>query len=89
MYDVSVEDHEYLNHGGQALTLTLYRPVGEGPFPVVVDLHGGAWNKGARAECAERDTVLASQGIAAAALDFRHASDGYPTSLMDTNLAVR
>jgi acetyl esterase len=89
MNDVSVEDHEYLNHGGQALTLTLYRPVGEGPFPVVVDLHGGAWNKGARAECAERDTVLASQGIAAAALDFRHASDGYPTSLMDINLAVR
>ncbi len=42
-----------------------------------------------RAECAERDAVLAQQGIAAAALDFRHAADGYPSSLIDINYAIR
>lgn len=87
--DTVIQDHEYLRHGDRALSLTLYRPAGDGPFPFVIDLHGGAWNKGDRAECAGRCAVLASQGIAAAALDFRHASDGYPNSLIDINYAVR
>jgi acetyl esterase len=86
---VIVEDIEFLRHGERPLLLTLHRPVGDGPFPLVIDLHGGAWNKGARAECAERDAVLAQQGIAAAALDFRHAADGYPSSLIDINYAIR
>jgi acetyl esterase/lipase len=87
--DIIVEDHEYLRHGDRPLRLTLYRPFGDGPFPVVLDLHGGAWNNGDRADCAARDTVLARHGIAAAALDFRHAGDGYPASLLDINYAVR
>jgi acetyl esterase len=81
--------HEYLRHGDRPMLLTLYRPDGDGPFPFVVDLHGGAWSKGDRGECAERCTVLASQGIAAAALDFRQAADGYPSSLIDINYAIR
>ena len=87
--DIIVEDHEYLRHGDRSLRLTLYRPSGDGPFPVVLDLHGGAWNNGDRADCAARDTALASHGIAVAALDFRHAGDGYPASLLDINYAVR
>ena len=87
--EIIVEDHEYLQHGDRPLCLTLYRPAGDGPFPVVIDLHGGAWNKGDRSQCAERCAVLAGQGIAAAALDFRQAADGYPSSLIDINFAVR
>ena len=86
---IIIEDIEFLRHGERPLLLTLYRPAGDGPFPLVIDLHGGAWNKGARAECAQRDTVLAQQGIAAAALDFRHAADGYPSSLIDINYGIR
>jgi acetyl esterase len=87
--DSTVQDHEYLRHGDRPLSLTLYRPAGDGPFPFIIDLHGGAWNKGDRGECAGRCAALASQGIAAAALDFRHAGDGYPSSLIDINYAVR
>jgi acetyl esterase len=87
--DISIQDHEYLRHGERPMLLTLYRPAGKGPFPFVIDLHGGAWNKGDRGECAARCTSLAEQGIAAAALDFRHAADGYPSSLVDINHAVR
>ncbi len=87
--DITIEDHEYLRHGDRAMMLTLYRPAGAGPFPFVIDLHGGAWNKGDRGECAARCTLLAQQGIAAAALDFRHAEDGYPSSSVDINYAVR
>ena len=87
--EITVEDHEYLRHGDRPFSLTIYRPVGDAPHPVVIDLHGGAWNKGSRGECAERCSVLASEGIAAAALDFRQAADGYPSSLIDINYAVR
>src|SRR5262249_37754968 len=42
-YDVKVEDIEYLRHGNTPYLLTLYRPQGTGPFPIMVELHGGAW----------------------------------------------
>jgi acetyl esterase len=87
--NVVVEDIEYLRHGDKSMVLRLFRPLGAGPFPVVVDLHGGAWNKGSIDECTARDEFLAEAGIAAAALDFRHAADGYPTSSVDINFAIR
>ena len=85
----SQEDIDYLKHGPDALTLRLFRPAGQGPFPLVVDLHGGAWTAGDLSGCQARDEVLVKAGFAVAALDFRHAGDGYPTSLVDINYAVR
>ena len=89
MKKFAIEDLEYLRHGDRSMMLQLYRPVGKGPFPVIVDLHGGAWNEGSMSDCQTRDTVFAHAGIAAAALDFRHADDGYPTSLQDIHYAIR
>ena len=83
------ENIEYLRHGERALKLRLYKPQGTGPFPLVVDLHGGAWGKGSFEECAGRDEVLARAGLLVAALDFRDGKDGYPTALVDINYAIR
>lgn len=88
-YDFTTEDIEYLRHGDRVLKLRLYKPQGTGPFPAVVDLHGGAWSKGSLEECKGRDEVLARSGLLVAALDFRQADDGYPTSLVDINYAIR
>ena len=88
-YDFTTEDIEYLRHGDRALKLRLYKPQGNGPFPTVVDLHGGAWSKGSLEECRGRDEVLARSGLLVAALDFRQAGDGYPSSLVDINYAIR
>jgi acetyl esterase len=88
-YEFSTEDFEYLRHGDRALKLRVFRPRGDGPFPAVIDLHGGAWCNGDLNECKARDEVLAASGLVAIALDFRHAEDGYPTSLIDINYAVR
>lgn len=85
----TTEDIEYLHHGDRALKLRLFRPIGTGPFPAVVDLHGGAWNKSDLTSCQDRAEVLAEAGLVVAALDFRHAGDGYPTSLVDINYAIR
>jgi acetyl esterase/lipase len=85
----TTEDIEYLRHGDRPMTMRLFRPAGAGPFPAVLDLHPGAWTKGDLTDCQPRDEVLAEAGVAAAALEFRHAGDGYPTSLIDINYAVR
>jgi acetyl esterase/lipase len=85
----TTDDIEYLRHGDRPMMLRLYRPAGAGPFPGVIDLHGGAWNNGDRTLCHDRAVALADAGLATAALDFRQAADAYPTSLVDINYSVR
>jgi acetyl esterase len=86
---IAVEDLTYVRHGGRAMTMRFFRPEGPGPFPAVVDMHGGGWCNGGIDESVDRCAYFAERGIAAAALDFRHADDGYPTSLVDINAALR
>jgi acetyl esterase len=88
-YEFTTEDHEYLRHGERSMKLRLYKPRGAGPFPAVIDLHGGAWGKGSLEECKGRDEVLAKSGLLAVAIDFRDGNDGYPTALQDINYAIR
>ena len=89
MANFTSEDIEYVRHGERPLLLRLTRPNGPGPFPFVVDCHGGAWNNSDRLSCTMRNEMWANAGIASAALDFRHGPDGYPTSLADINYAIR
>lgn len=88
-FDYTVADFAYVEDAAGKRRLRLFMPITDRPVPVVVDLHGGAWCNGALAECEARDLVLARAGLAAAALDFRHGGSGYPTSLIDINLAIR
>lgn len=88
-FEFTTQDIEYLRHGERALKLRLYQPRGAGPFPAVVDLHGGAWGKGSLDECRGRDEALAKSGLLVAAIDFRDGHDGYPTALVDINYAIR
>jgi poly(3-hydroxybutyrate) depolymerase len=41
-HDIMVEDVEYIRHAGLPLLARIYRPKGSGPFPLMVELHGGA-----------------------------------------------
>jgi acetyl esterase/lipase len=88
-FEFTTEDIEYLRHGTRGLKLRLYKPRGAGPFPAVIDLHGGAWGKGSLEECKARDEALAQAGLLVAGLDFRDGNDGYPTALVDINYAIR
>ena len=86
----SIEDIEYLHHDGKPLLLRLYRPNGTGPFPLLVDLHGGAWCGQDRTSDALFNEALARSGVVVAALDFRMPPiAGYPASLADINYAIR
>lgn len=82
-------DFDYLHHDGKPLKLRLFRPHGDGPFPLVIELHGGAWCSGDLNECQVYAEAFAKAGLAVAAIDFRHAGDGYPASLTDINYAIR
>src|SRR5262249_19197098 len=46
-HQFDVEDIEYLRHGDKPLLARVFRPRGEGPFPALVECHGGAWCLGA------------------------------------------
>jgi acetyl esterase len=86
----SVEDVEYLSHAGGPLLLRLFKPAGAGPFPLMIDLHGGAWCNLDRTSDAQFNEALAKSGVVVAALDFRMPpAAGYPASLADINYAIR
>jgi acetyl esterase/lipase len=56
---------------GRTLRLDLYRPVGPGPHPVVVWVHGGSWVRGERDDRTALDRWLADRGYAVVAVDYR------------------
>ena len=90
LHDIEVTDVEYLQHGDAPLLARMYLPRGPGPFPLVIDVHGGAWCRGDRLDEDTVSRALACQGIAVAALDFRMPpAAGYPASLADLNFAIR
>jgi len=89
-FEVDVADVEYQSLAGKAQLARIYRPLGSGPFPVVVDVHGGAWNNGDRTNDAALNQAMAERGILTMAIDFRQPPEaGYPASVCDVNLAVR
>jgi acetyl esterase/lipase len=88
-FEFSTRDIAYLRHGDRQLMARLFVPQGGGPFPAIVELHGGAWCNGDLNEAQPYAEAFARNGLAVVAVDFRHAGDGYPTSLADINYAVR
>ena len=88
--DVRIEDVEYQRQGGRALLARLYRPAGAGPYPAVVQVHGGAWVNKDRTDNDFIARAFAESGILVASIDFRMPPEApYPASLADINLAVR
>lgn len=89
-FEVDVRDLEYQYQAGKPWLARIYQPKGTGPFPTIVDVHGGAWHNGDRTNNAGIDQALAARGILVAAVDFRQPPEaGYPASICDINLAVR
>jgi acetyl esterase/lipase len=89
-YDFDTEDVEYLRHGDMPLLARLFKPRGTGPFPLIVELHGGAWCHGDRLNDTIINEALARSGVVVAALDFRMPPiAAYPASLADINYAIR
>jgi acetyl esterase len=88
--EFDVDDVEYLRHGDKPLLARVFKPRGAGPFPAMVECHGGAWCMSDRTTERLRHEFMASHGIVSIALDFRSGNeDPYPASAQDINYAVR
>ena len=89
-HDLDIDDVEYVRHGDTPLLARLFKPRGAGPFPIIVDLHGGAWCRGDRLNDTPINEPLAKSGVVVAALDFRMPPEAsYPGSMADINYAIR
>jgi acetyl esterase/lipase len=89
-YEFLVKDIVYQRSGGKERLARLYQPAGTGPFPAVLQVHGGAWNDKDRTDGQNVSLDLAEAGIVVLAIDFRNAGEApYPASLQDINYGIR
>ena len=92
-YEIDVTDVEYIRHGAKGYLARVYKPKGKGPFPLLIDIHGGAWVNKDRLADEGTDAPVAKTGVVVASLDFRMPGDGgncaYPASMQDINYAIR
>lgn len=93
----------YAKAGDEALALDIAVPAGDGPFPCVVMIHGGAWAMGSRREFSgtggkdKSGKVIpswieqaAEKGYVAAAISYRLApKHKFPAMIEDARSAVR
>jgi acetyl esterase/lipase len=90
MHDVTVEDIAYLKIGEATMLARIYRPKEGGPYPGVVEVHGGAWTGNDRLTNADIDHPLAASGVVVMAIDFRMPPAAqYPGPVADINFAIR
>ena len=90
-FDVDISELEYRrNSAGRSLLARVYQPRGAGPFPTVLDLHGGAWNRKDRMAEEPMDHAIAASGALVVAVDLTLAPQApYPANVQDANFAVR
>jgi acetyl esterase/lipase len=68
----------------------IYQPQGAGPFPTLLDLHGGAWIRKDRFANEPMDRAVAASGVLVVAIDMTLSEEApYPASVIDANYGVR
>lgn len=89
-FEIKTWDTEFRRAPKRTLLARIYQPQGAGPFPVLLDLHGGAWNSQHRVANEKMDESLARSGILVVAIDLTRAPEApYPASVQDANYGVR
>lgn len=82
-------DIEYAQVGGHSLRLDIYSPKKPiGKLPMVVWIHGGAWNSGSKDFCPI--AFMAAQNLAIVSIDYRLDTVApFPAQLYDCKSAIR
>lgn len=90
-FELNVTETEFRrNAAGRQLMARVYQPQGKGPFPTLLDLHGGAWNRKDRFANEPMDRAVAASGVLVVAIDLTLAPQApYPASIQDANYGVR
>ena len=87
----ALRDIEYARVGNKSLKLDLYLPEGQGPFPLIIWVHGGGWTSGDKSLSADspqfRQTI---RGYAVASINYRLSQEAkFPAQIEDCKAAVR
>jgi acetyl esterase/lipase len=90
-FDLKVSEVQFRRTtAGRTLMARIYQPQGPGPFPTVLDLHGGAWNNKDRFANEPMDRAVAASGVLVVAIDMTLAPEApYPASVQDANYGIR
>lgn len=79
----------FATRGIQRLALDAYRPTGSAPFPVLVQIHGGEWQRGNRTDNETFARYFASRGYIVYAIEYRHAPRSpWPAAFDDVRAAL-
>lgn len=83
-----LRDAPYVTDGHERQRLDLYLPEGEGPFPLIIWVHGGAWLAGDKANPPALRYL--AQGYAVASINYRLSQHApFPAQIEDCKAAVR
>ncbi|SRR5579883_1496548 len=84
-------DIVYAKPGGTELKLDLARPAeGDGPFPAIVAIHGGAWRQGRKDDMRPALGEFARRGYVAISPQYRFCpKETFPAQVHDVKAAVR
>lgn len=89
-YELNISEVEYQRANGVSWLARICQPKGQGPFPALLFVHGGAWSAGDRNNNTWLYEPLAASGLVVISIDFRLAPDHpYPEPLEDINFAAR
>ena len=79
----------FASPAGVQLHADVYRPPRDGTFPIVVQVYGGAWQRGAPSDFSNFAASLASSGYVVIAIDYRHAPEWqWPAQIEDVRTAL-
>ena len=72
------------------LQCDVYIPKGEGPYPAILAVHGGAWRRGSKFIMLRHAWKMAQAGYVVVAINYRHAPEyRFPAQIHDCKHAVR
>ena len=85
----TIHDVVYATPDGEPLKADIYRPTGEGPFPGVLCIHGGAWLFGGKTFMSTTPQKLAEAGYTAVSINYRLAPKyKFPAQIDDCRTAL-
>ena len=90
-FELKVSEIPYRRNAlGRELKARVYQPAGAGPFPVVLDLHGGAWIRKDRLAEEPMNRAIAASGVLVVAIDLTLSGEApYPANVLDASYGVR
>jgi len=90
LFAVKVWEVELRKTAKRTLIARIYQPQGKGPFPVLLDLHGGAWSRKDRYANEPMARAIAESGMLVVSPDLRLSEEApYPAAVQDAHHAIR